>query len=102
MNHNRMNPAHGIWRQYHLHNWGRSLAEPQVLQFSDYAQPKEPREKEPMHQIKPLIQEYISQAITTEYKLINSCVNQIADIPSQEIKIQIDEDEVETSAFGIM
>ena len=55
-----------------------------------------------MHQIKPLIQEYFSQAITTEYKLIHSCVNQIADIPSQEIKIQIDEDEVETSAFGIM
>ena len=55
-----------------------------------------------MHQEKPLIQEYISQAITAEYKLINSCVNQIADIPSQEIKIQIDEDEVETSAFGIM
>ena len=55
-----------------------------------------------MHQEKPLLQEYISQAMTTEYKLVSSCLNQIADIPSQEIKIQIDEDEVETSAFGIM
>lgn len=55
-----------------------------------------------MHQDKPLLQEYISQAITTEYKLVDSCQNQFADIPSQEIKIQIDEDEVETSAFGIM
>lgn len=55
-----------------------------------------------MHQDKPLIQEYISQAITTEYKLVDSCLSQTDDIPSQEIKIQIDEDEVETSAFGIM
>ena len=55
-----------------------------------------------MHQAKPLIQEYISQAITTEYKLVDSCLNQIADIPSQKIKILIDEDDVETSAFGIM
>ena len=55
-----------------------------------------------MHQDKPLLQEYIGQAITTEYKLVDSCLNQSADIPSQEIKIQIDEDEVETSAFGIM
>ena len=55
-----------------------------------------------MHQDKPLLQEYIGQAITTEYKLVDSCLYQIADIPSQEIKIQIDEDEVETSAFGIM
>jgi hypothetical protein len=44
----------------------------------------------------------INQAITTEYKLIDSRLNHIADIPSQEITIQIDEDEVETSAFGIM
>jgi hypothetical protein len=55
-----------------------------------------------MHQDKPLIQEYISQAITTEYKLVDSCLNQIADVPSQEIKVHIDEDEVEISAFGIM
>ncbi len=55
-----------------------------------------------MHQDKPLLQEYIGQAITTEYELVDSCPNQLADIPSQEIKIKIDEDEVETSDFGIM
>jgi uncharacterized protein YaaR (DUF327 family) len=55
-----------------------------------------------MHQDKHLIQEYISQAITAEYKLLSSSVNDIDDIPTQDIKIQIDEDEVETSAFGIM
>ena len=55
-----------------------------------------------MHQDTPLIQEYISQAITTEYKLVDSRLNQMIDIPSQEITIQIDEDDVETSAFGIM
>ena len=55
-----------------------------------------------MHQDTPLIQEYISQAITTEYKLVNSRLNHMIDIPSQEITIQIDEDDVETSAFGIM
>ncbi len=55
-----------------------------------------------MHQDKPLLQEYIGQAITTEYELVDSCLNQLADIPSQEIKIKIDEDEVETSAFGII
>ena len=55
-----------------------------------------------MHQDKPLIQEYISQAITTEYRLLDSCLNQFSDIPSQEIKIQIEEEEVETSAFGIL
>ena len=55
-----------------------------------------------MHQDKPLLQEYISQAVTTEYTLLDSCLKQISDIPSQEIKIQIDEEEVETSAFGIL
>ncbi len=55
-----------------------------------------------MHQDKPLIQEYISRAITTEYRLLDSCLNQLSDIPSQEIKIQIEEEEVETSAFGIL
>jgi hypothetical protein len=55
-----------------------------------------------MHHDRPLIQEYISQAVTTEFKLIESCSNQIADIPAQQIKLLIDEDDVETSAFGIM
>jgi hypothetical protein len=83
-------------------NRGGFRAEPQMIQLGDSAQSKELQEKEPMHQDKPLLQEYISRAITTEYKLVDSCQNQIADIPSQEIKIQIDEDEFETSAFGIM
>jgi hypothetical protein len=63
---------------------------------------EEVQEKASMHQDKPLIQEYLSQAITTEYRLLDSCLNEISDIPSQEIKIQIDEEEVETSAFGIL
>ena len=55
-----------------------------------------------MHQERPLIQEYISQTVTTNFKLVESKSNQVGDIPSQQIKLLIDEDDVETSAFGIM
>lgn len=55
-----------------------------------------------MHQERPLIQEYISQTVTTNFKLVESKLNQVGDIPSQQIKLLIDEDDVETSAFGIM
>jgi len=50
----------------------------------------------------PLIKEYISQAITTDVKLVDSRSDLAGDIPSQYIKLQIDEEDVETSAFGIL
>ena len=55
-----------------------------------------------MHHERPLIQEYISQAVTTSFKLVESNSDQVGEIPSQDIKLLIDEDDVETSAFGIL
>ena len=55
-----------------------------------------------MQHKRPLIQEYISQAVTTSFKLVESNLDQAGDIPSQDIKLLIDEDDVETSAFGIL
>ena len=50
----------------------------------------------------PLIQEYIGQAAATEFKLVKSNSSQAGDIPSQQIRLLIDEDDIETSAFGIL
>jgi len=55
-----------------------------------------------MHQERPLIQKYIGQAVTTGFKLVESKSDQVAGIPSQQIKLLIDEDDIETAAFGIM
>ena len=55
-----------------------------------------------MEHKRPLIQEYISQAATTSFKLVESNFDQVGDIPSQDIKLLIDEDDVEISAFGIL
>ena len=55
-----------------------------------------------MNYEKPLIQECISQVITTKFKQVESNSSQVAEIPSQQIKLLIDEDDVETSAFGIL
>lgn len=55
-----------------------------------------------MNYERPLIQEYIGQAAATTFKLVESNSSQLGDIPSQQIKLLIDEDDVEISAFGIL
>ena len=50
-----------------------------------------------------LIQEYIGQAAATEFKLVESNSSQAGgDISFQQIRLLIDEDDVEISAFGIL
>ncbi len=51
---------------------------------------------------RPLIQEYVGQATTTKFKLVGSNSSKVGDIPSQHIRLLIDEDDVETAAFGIL
>ena len=48
----------------------------------------------------PLMQEYIGQAAATQFKLVKSNSSQIGDIPSQQIRLLIEENDVETSAFA--
>jgi hypothetical protein len=50
----------------------------------------------------PLIQEYIGQTAAATFKLVESNSDQVGDIPNQQIRLLIDEDDVETSAFGIL
>ncbi len=48
------------------------------------------------------IQEYIGQAVASDFKLVELNSSQVGDIPTQQIRLLIDEDDVETSAFGIL
>ena len=54
-----------------------------------------------VHQ-KPMIEEYVGQALMTDFKLVESKGEEFKGITSQRIALKIDEDAVETSAFGIM
>ncbi len=49
-----------------------------------------------------LIPDYLSQARTTDLQLVESKTGQVADIPSQEIILKVEEEDAETAAFGIM
>jgi hypothetical protein len=51
---------------------------------------------------KSMIEEYISQAKTTDYELLESTLDREMEIPVQRIRLRISEDDVELSAFGIM
>ena len=49
-----------------------------------------------------MIKEYILQATTCDYEGVKSTLNQDMEVPTQEIEVRIDEEDVETSAFGIV
>lgn len=49
-----------------------------------------------------LIDDYIGQAVTTSASLVASNLGNTGDIYFQRIELRIEEDDVETSAFGIM